>query len=208
MKGNRPGGGRGHGEAWEALDEGKKQRLREALREVWTDPSVISAREEVKVASDAYQRAIRSAIGKADPEVAEVLKKLQSMNEGRSQERLGGGPPVRMLPRRSGDYPIGPPSLIEDLSEEEKSRFREAERKAKESASVMAARAEMEEVRREDEKLRRKRMETLRRIRAATLEEMVRIDPSLGELRDELTRSWRMETSSSHQSGMKPKPEE
>lgn len=179
------------GGPWDSLDEEQKQKLREALRAVWTDPSVIHAREEVKVASESYQKAIRSAIGKADPSVANVLRELETLNKGRSEERLGGGPSIRMMPRRGGDYPMGPPGFLERLSEDQKNRFREAERAARESEAVSRVKADWEKLQGEEEALRRRKIETLRRMRAATLEEMVRIDPSLGEVRDKLMEFWK-----------------
>lgn len=173
---------------WEKLDEEQKQKLRKALREVWTDPSVVGAREEVKTASEAYQKAIRNAIGKSDPDVAQMLRRLQSINEGRSRERVGGGPPGRMMGRRDGEYPMGPPGFVESLSEDERKRFREAEEKARESESVREAREALEELRERDEQLRRTRMEIHRRIRVATLNAMVEIDPSLEPIRERLLR--------------------
>ena len=201
-----PGGANEKG-AWDSLEDGQKQQLREALREVWTDPAVLNAREEVKVATDAYQRAIRNAIGKADPSVAGVLKKLQDTSEGRSQERLGGGPPVRMLPRRNGDYPMGPPSFLENLSDEDRKKFREAEKAARESDAVSKAQEQLEQLRKEDEMLRRKRMEAFRAIRVATLDEMVRIDPSLAGLKEELIQSWRIEGAKRQKGGPKSPPQ-
>lgn len=194
--GERSDGGQPKGKGWDSLDESQKMKLREALRDVWTDPAVISAREEVKVATEAYQRAIRTAIGKTDPSVAGALKTLQEMSEGRSQERLGsgmpgGGSPVRMMPRRSGDYPMGSPSFLESLSEADRTKFREAEKAARESEAVNLAKSKLEQLRKDDEMLRRKRMEALREIRMATLNEMVRIDPSLAELKERLVGAWR-----------------
>ena len=188
------------GQAWESLDEEQKRKLREALRDVWTDPAVLSAREEVKVASESYQRAIRNAISKVDPSVAEVLKELQSLNEGRTQERLGGGPGggphVRMMPRRGGDYPIGPPSFLENLSEDERERFQKAEKEARESDVVQKVKEELEMIRKEDESLRKRKMEGLRKVRIAVLNEMVQIDPSLEDLRGQLVQTWRSEAAS------------
>ncbi len=181
------------GEAWDSLGDEQKQKLRAALRAVWADPAVINARDEVKSASESYQEAIRAAIAKADPSVANVLRKVDTMNKGKSQERLGGGPPIRMISRRGGDFPIGSPGFMERLSEDQKNRFREAERAARESDAVRQVKLDWEALNKEEETLRRKRMETLRKMRVVTLNEMVRIDSSLVDLREELVEAWKGE---------------
>ena len=55
---------------WDSLSDEEKEKLRTALREVWTDPAVINARDEVKSAAEAYQKEIREAVSKADPSMA------------------------------------------------------------------------------------------------------------------------------------------
>lgn len=188
-------------EAWESLSDEQRERLREALREVWTDPAVVTAREEVKHAGDAYQAAVKSAMERVDPSVAELLAKVQGSG-GRSPERGGAFPPGG--PGNSGgpgpggpggqgggmmrgfDELFKPPGFLESLSSETRERFRKAEEEALKSEAVKQARGDLTKVRDEDDALRRKRIEAHRRLRKAILEEMVRIDPGLVETQKRL----------------------
>ncbi|MBU6179106.1 MAG: hypothetical protein KGR69_05545 [Verrucomicrobia bacterium] len=180
--------------AWESLSPEQRERLREALRQVWTDPSVITAREEIKHASDAYQAAIKSALEKTDPSVAELLAKVQmpggmgaGVPGGLGAMNLPGGPAVPGTgPVRNFDEQIRPPGFLESLSPEDREKFRRAEAAALGSEAVKAARAELAKIREEDEALRRKRLEAHRHLRKVTVGEMVRIDPSITPMQKRL----------------------
>lgn len=167
------------------LDEEQKRRVREALRQAWTDPAVVSAREEVRVATESYQEAIRKAVGEADPDVAQALRRLQSINESEVRRRIGS-PPMAARPRRGLPYPMSPPGFVERLPSDLRERFQEAEKQARDTEEVRQAREALEELREEDEELRERRMELHRRLRMATLDAMVEIDPSLEHLRERL----------------------
>ena len=167
-------------EFWSSLSEEEQNKLRDALRTVWTDPGVISARESVKEAADAYQESIRSAVSKQDPTVAGLMKRFQEANEGQMRDRIGGGPPGRMGQRR-GFNAISPPGFMEKLSAEEREQFRKAESAAMEADSVKAARRAIDELRKEEETLRSKRMEAHRNMRRATFDAMIEAEPALRE---------------------------
>jgi uncharacterized membrane protein len=181
-------------QAWESLSPEQREKLREALRQVWTDPAVINAREEVKHASDAYQAAIKSSVEKSDPSVAELLAKIQSA--GGMGAGLPGGPGAMTLPGGPGspgmgpvrnfDEQIRPPGFLESLAPEDRDKFHKAETAALESEAVKAARAELAKIREEDEALRRKRLEAHRHLRKVTIEEMIRIDPSIAPMQKRL----------------------
>lgn len=173
-------GDRGKGSVWESLSDEQKMQLREALRDVWSDPAVLSAREDVKQASDAYQAAVREAVRRADPEVADLVVKLQSSSEGKARERIGG--PSKFGMRRSGDYPMGPPGYLDGLSDEERARFKKVQEQARESAAVKEARKELEELHARDNELRRRRLMAHRKLRKAIMESMVEIDPEIEAL--------------------------
>jgi len=180
--------------AWESLSPEQREKLREALRQVWTDPAVINAREEIKHASDAYQAAIKSAVEKADPSVAELLAKVQipggvggGLPGGPGAMSLPGGPAVSGAgPVRNFDEQIRPPGFLESLPPEEREKFRKAETAALESEAVKAAKAELAKIREEDEALRRKRLEAHRHLRKVTVGEMIRIDPSIAPMQKRL----------------------
>lgn len=172
-------------EKWESLSQEDREKLREALREVWTDPAVLSAREEVKLASEAYQEAIRNAVGKADPSVAGLLKEMQAVNEGNGRARVKGDGPVRFGPRGL-EYSAGPPAFLENLTPEERELFKEAEQKAQSDKSVIAARKELEALRERDEQIRRQKMEAHQKMRRAVLEVMFADNPELKSLQSRL----------------------
>jgi hypothetical protein len=195
-------------ELWESLSEEQREKLKQALRDVWTDPAVIAAREEVKQAGDAYQEAIKAAVSRADPSVAEVMTRIQRSNSGMAHEHIWGRPPMAMGPagkgmaqpphgqgppekggpgaRRGFDDQIKPPGFLDNLPPEARAKFRKAEESAMASEVVKAARAELDKISEEDEALRRKRLEAHRRLRKITIDEMERIDPSIAEIRKKL----------------------
>ena len=181
-------------EVWESLSPEQREKLKQALRDVWTDPAVISAREEVKQASDAYQAAIKAAVSRADPSVADVMAKIQRSNSGMANTQISGHPPmgigqlpVGMGQKKGFDDQIKPPGFLDSLSAEAREKFRKTEETAMASDVVKAAKAELDKIREEDEVLRRKRLEAHRKLRKVTLDEMVRIDPSIGEMRKKLS---------------------
>lgn len=186
-------------EAWESLSPEQREKLREALRGVWTDPAVINAREEVKHASEAYQAAIKAAVEKTDPSVAELLSKVQgagmmgpmppgapgSPGNPAGQGSAGGGPGRGFEPQ------IRPPGFLDSLTPEARETFRKAEEQALSSESVKAVRAELDQIRQEDEALRRKRIEAHRKLRKVTVDEMIRIDPSIAAMQKRLLEGGR-----------------
>lgn len=179
--------------AWETLSPEQREKLREALRGVWTDPTVINAREEVKHATEAYQAAIKAAVEKADPSVAELLSKIQGTGMMGAMPPGGpGGPGGPGATSGRGFEPqIRPPGFLEGLSPEAREKFRHAEERAIASDRVKSVRAELDQIRQEDEALRRKRIEAHRKLRKVTVEEMVRIDPAIAEMQKRLLEGGR-----------------
>jgi hypothetical protein len=177
-------------ESWESLNDSEKEKLRDVLRVVWTNPSVMIARDEVKSATEAYQKAIREAVTKADASVANLMVKVEKNTEGRMHDRIGGPPPGRSgLYRRSLDYPMSPPGFLEKLTPKEQERFRKAELAAKETAKVKEARNTLNVLQKQDEECLRKRLEAHREMRQAILSAMVETDPGIKELQDRLYMS-------------------
>jgi len=174
----RPGGFSENREKWERLSEQEREKLRVALRDVWADPAVLSAREEVNEATKAFQEAIRFAMTNADPAVAELLKEVQSPSRGPLTGRSPGRPGGQ---KHMGEGPTGPPAFFEKMTPEERAQFRKVEAKARESEAVLTIRKELEAIQKEDEQLRRKRMETYRKMRRVVLAAMVKEDPTLGD---------------------------
>jgi len=179
-------GDREKGRIWESLSEDQRTQLKEALRDVWSDPAVLSAREDVKQASESYQTAVRDAIQRVDPAVSDLVARLQSASEGDARDRLGGGMQMKFGQRRAGDYPMGPPGYLDKLSPEERERFKQAQEKARESESVKAAREELESLRAKDSDLRRRQMAAHKKMRKAMLESMVEADPEIEALQKQV----------------------
>lgn len=171
--------------AWEALGPEQREKLRESLRQVWTDPAVINAREEVKHASEAYQAAIRSAVERTDPEVAALLAKIQSDGGMGTGFGAPGGP--GLMPPRGFEEQIRPPGFLDALEPAMRARYAKAETAAMEAAAVKSARKELNDIRKEDESLRRRRIEAHRKLRKITVEEILRIDPGLEEVQKHLS---------------------
>ncbi len=156
--------------ALDSLRPEEKERLRKVLRSAWSDPSVINAREEVKRASEAYQSAIRTAVGRMDPSAVEWIARMQDRSRGPAGR---GNEVVRFEDQNRA---IG---WIESLDPEIRDRVRKAEKDAAKSEAVLKARESLGKIHEEDEALRRRRLEAHRELRRATVEEILRIDPSL-----------------------------
>lgn len=168
---------------WSELSEDDRTRLRDALRQVWSDPAVINAREEVKEASDAYQNAMRGAVQRVDPTLAETLLKLQNNVAGETRDKLGGpaGFPGA-FPRVGEDYPTHPPGFLERLTPEQRARWKSIEERTRQTPEVQAAMRSLEEIRKQDEELRRRRLEAHRQVREAIMAELAQADPEFAEI--------------------------
>lgn len=173
-------------ELWESLSEEERKQLKEALRKVWSDPTVISARDEVQQASEAYHRAMKAAISRADPAAGKLLSKMNERGGGapgdRMGERRGPGGPFS----RRGDRPVGEimgfPAALEGFSDEERTRFREAESKARAASAVKEVLAELASSRENDDAIRKGRLQLYQKLRKVMLAEMVKIDPEIEAL--------------------------
>lgn len=174
-------------DAWESLTPEQREKLKETLRDVWADPAVIAARAEVKQASDAYQAALKAAVSRADPSIADALAKIQQANSGIAHEHISGRPLLGMGPKRGFEEEFKPPGFLDSLPPEVREKFRIAEAEAMKAPSVKEARAELEEIRQEDEAVRSRRLEAYRKLRKAVMDEMVRIDPSIAGLQKHLS---------------------
>lgn len=175
---------------WSELSEEDRARLRDALRQVWSDPAVINAREEVKEASDAYQDAMRGAVQRVDPTLAETLLKLQNNVAGETRDKLAGPPGFPGTPPRMGeDYPTHPPGFLERLTPEQRERWKTIEERTRQTPKVQAAIRSLEEIRRQDEELRRRRLEAHRQVREAIMAELALADPEFAEMMERWQKS-------------------
>lgn len=168
---------------WSELSEEDRTRLRDALRQVWSDPAVINAREEVKEATDAYQSAMRGAVQRVDPSMAEALFTLQKIVEGETRDKLGGpaGFPGT-FPRKGEEYPTHPPGFLERLTPDQRERWKSIEERTRETPEVQAALRSLEEIRKQDEELRRRRLEAHRQVRESMMAELALADPEFAAM--------------------------
>ncbi len=177
-----PPGSHSSREAWDNLSEEEQTKLKEALRKVWSDPAVVSAREDIERASDAYRAAMKESISKGDPAIAALLQKVQSANEGEARARIGGRPPMGFGKKRDFERLIHPPGFLENLNERQREKYKKAEAAARESEEMKAAMASLETMRREDASFQKKRIEIFRNVRKTFYQEMVKFDPELEEI--------------------------
>lgn len=80
-------------EEYDKLPETDKKRIREAMDRVWGRPEVIEARERTMKAHAELRETIRTTLAKHDPEVAELLKKVEP-DDGYDMRQLPPMPPV------------------------------------------------------------------------------------------------------------------
>ncbi len=160
---------------WSDLSEEDQKKLKEALRTVWSDPTVLSARESVNRSAHEYQLAVREMIKKQNPENAILLDRVQkSQPPGMMQMFLGDGHGAKRPMLTS-------PAMMERMNDSQRARFKEVEAKAKMNPKVIAAMEELRALGQEDEEIRRKKMEAFRKLRHVQFEAMMEIDPELRE---------------------------
>ncbi len=186
MKRDSHGGGKRPGTAvWNSLSEEERKKLREVLRRVWSDPEVQSAREEVKNAAENYKNAVKTAVGNEDPLVAKLLVKVQSENAGNVSQLLPGRPPFpgdgKGERRGSEHLLVGPPGFLERLTEEQRRKFLKAQAIAKDSPAVKDAFKELDKIREKDESFRKERLQAFKKLRKASYQALLSVDPELKE---------------------------
>ncbi|CAN5294946.1 hypothetical protein BH23VER1_BH23VER1_12580 [soil metagenome] len=74
-RGRRPDHPSHGGSPFDDMTPEQRERVREALKQVWDDPAVEQARKDMGAAAAAYRESLREAIGRTDPEIRELLDK-------------------------------------------------------------------------------------------------------------------------------------
>lgn len=172
-------------EIWSKLSKEEQEKIRAALRAVWSDPEVLSAREDVNRSTAEFQEAIRKSIENQSPETARILKRLHQLAPStpgpNGHGRKGSGLHAAGLPRGAGWSLelLPPPQIWDNMSPDEKKQFRKAAEAARGSSGVASAREELGRIRKEDDKIRRKKFEAFRKYRRAYFDAMIESDPSL-----------------------------
>ncbi|MEM7698805.1 MAG: hypothetical protein AAF236_10410 [Verrucomicrobiota bacterium] len=166
---------------FEQLPEAQREELREAIRQAWSDPAVVSAREDIRESTEAYQKALREAIDRTNPELSEVLSKMQHLSDGSVRDRLGSRPGPKGGERRPPEQMILPPGTFEKLSEEQREALKRSFDSIRETDEFKAATDRLEKIREQDEAIRAKRIEGHRAMRKMMLEALADEDPKLAE---------------------------
>lgn len=172
------------GNGWSELSEADQKKLREALRTVWSDPTVLSARENVNRSALEYHRAIRELIGKQDPATALLLDRVQKNQSGVLNTAIGDVRKKHFHPISGARLTqiIAPPAMMERMAEDQKVKFQAAGARAKELPKVVEAIEELKNLSKEDEEIRMKKMEAFRKFRKVYFEAIVEIEPELKAL--------------------------
>lgn len=194
------------GDPFGDLSPEQRDRLREAVRRAWSDPGVIQARDEVKVATEAYQKALAATLTNTDPETAKLVERFRQHMESESKGYLSpgmsspgrgpgpggpGGPGGSGRERRDieGFMIMENPSFLRDLDDTKRAIYREAHRKAVESPEVKARIEALRTLRNQDEEVRKKRTEVIRGMHQALRLAMVESDPRVAEFLPKLSPS-------------------
>ena len=191
--GNKPG------DPLNGLSEEERRRVREVLAKVWQDPEVMAAKESVRISTEEWRAAMKEAVNRVDPGVAELMNKMYEQSRSaevrrRYEESMGkggpggpgrpGGPPKGPPGMRPGAGPNGMPGLpeyVRALDEEKKKIFLEARAKASEVESIRTLRSQMEKLYLQEKTTREERHRISMEMRRALREEMIRIDPRVAE---------------------------
>ena len=182
--------GRGGSDPLRNLSAEERERFRNAMRRAWDDPAVLQARDEVKEATIAYQRALTEAIGKTDPEVLALLRKIQAGSESplKKIHPQGNGPGGRGRPGGVGfrDFEAfitgNSPGFLNGLNEEQREIYRRAREKALKSPEFQEVFGQLRQMRKVDEDLRNKRIELFGRARQTFHVQMLKADERVKDL--------------------------
>jgi len=141
-----------------------RERFEAAREKAMKDPAIQELRKKADTAAEDFRTAMREAMMKADPGLAEVLK-----------DRMGGKPPGG----KDGKHEAGPG--FANLSEGDRQKLMAAREKAKSDPAVQAAEAKKQAAKSPEE--RRVAGEEFHK---AMKEALLKADPSLGPVIDQL----------------------
>ena len=164
------------------LSPEERERFREAMRHAWNDPAVLQARDEVKKATVAYQKALIEVIKRNDPKVMAMMEKVRSAPDSPIKSLFSGaGPGGRGRPgggfRDFEAFVTGEsPGFLKNLTEEQREIYRKAREKALNSSKFQEVVGKLRELRKSDEAMRESRIELFGRARRTLHTEMIEAD--------------------------------
>lgn len=145
----------------ESLPPEIRKRFEAAREKAMQDPTIQELKKKADAVNEDFRKAMREAITKADPELADIIKD-------------------RMKDKMKGGDQKGPPGFA-NLSEEDRQKLMAAREKAKDDPAVQAAENLKKDAKTPDE--RRAAMEQFHKAMKAAL---LKADPSLGPILDQL----------------------
>jgi len=138
-----------------------RARFEAAREKAMQDPKIQELKKKADGINEEFRKAMRDAMMKADPELAEILKE-------RFKEKMKDGKP-------------GHPPGFADLSDEDRQKLMAAREKAKSDPSVVAA-----EEKKKAAKTPEERAAANEAFHAAMRAALLKVDPSLGPVLDNL----------------------
>lgn len=142
-----------------------RARFEAAREKAMQDPAIQELKKKADTANDELRKAMRDAITKADPGLAEIIKERM---KDRGKDRGKGGRP-------------GEPPGFANLSEGDRQKLMAAREKAKDDPSVQAA-----ETLKKDAKTPGERHAAMEQFHKAMKAALLKADPTLGPILDQL----------------------
>jgi hypothetical protein len=152
---------RPHDKMIENLPPEIRERFEAARDKAMQDPAIQELKKKADVANDEFRKAMRDAITKIDPGLAEIIKE-------RVKDRMKDGKP-------------GEPPGFANLSETDRQKLMAAREKAKGDPAVQAA-----EKLKADAKTPEERHAAMEQFYKAMKAALLKVDPSLGPILDQL----------------------
>lgn len=141
------------------------ERFNAAREKVMQDPAIQGLKQKADASAEEFRKAMREAMMKADPGLAEILKE-------RMGERLQGGKDGRRG---------GPDGAFANLSEGDRQKLMAAREQAKNDPEVQAAEAKKTEAKTPEE-----RHAAMQEFHKAMQAALLKADPTLGPILEQL----------------------
>ncbi len=177
------------------LTDTERTKLREAMKDVWTDPAVVQSREAINESVKAYKASIRTALLKKDPSLEPALIKMEKDSSGHVRQMMGGPPRGPGSHRfdgkgKSSNSPeISPfdrftryPPFLNDLPENKKNNYFKVRDQIRDSTEIKSILKRLEDFNEQDKRNRIERTSLYSELRKTIHKKMIEIDPSLSEI--------------------------
>jgi len=158
------------GEFLERLPDDVKAKFRAAREAALQNPEIAALRQEAEAANAKFREAMREAIAKADPELAEKVRThMEKINSGKGSKKHSDRPKGQGAPD------------VSKLAPEEKDRLQAAREIAKQAPAVQSAEAAMKAAQSPEE-----RRVAAEKYHTAMHDAMLTADPSLAPVLEKI----------------------